>query len=74
PADAPRGDDAADVLARLSSEANHNDIDGALRDVQKLPQDAQAKAADWMATVKARSDALAAARGLASEAANALGK
>jgi hypothetical protein len=74
PADAPRGDDAADVLARLLSEANHNDIDGALRDVQKLPQDAQAKAADWMATVKARSDALAAARGLASEAANALGK
>ena len=74
PADAPRGDDAAGVLTRLSFEANHNDIDGALRDIQKLPQDAQVKAADWMVTVKARNDALAAARALASEAANALGK
>jgi hypothetical protein len=74
PANAPPGDDPADVLARLSFEANRNDIDGALRDLQKLPQTAQQKAADWIATVKARNDALAAARALAGEAADALGK
>lgn len=74
PADAPRGDEPSDVLTRLSFEANHGDVDGALRDLQKLPQSARAKAADWTATVKARNDALAAARALASEAANALGK
>src|SRR3974390_47529 len=74
PADAPRGDDPSDVLSRLSFEANHNDINGALRDVKKLPQAAQQKTADWVASVKARNDALAAARALAGEAANALGR
>ena len=74
PADAPRGDDPSDVLSRLSFEANHNDINGALRDVQKLPQAAQQKTADWFASVKARNDALAVARALADEAANALGR
>ena len=74
PADAPRGDDPSDVLTRLSFEANHNDIDGALRDVQKLPQAAQQKTADWIASVKARNDAIAAAHAFAGEAANALGR
>jgi len=74
PVDAPRGDDPSDVLSRLSFEANHNDINGALRDVQKLPQAAQQKTADWIASVKARNDALAAARAFAGEAANALGR
>ena len=74
PADAPRGDDPSDVLTRLSFEANHNDIDGALRDVQKLPQAAQQKTADWVASVKARNDAIAAAHAFAGEAANALGR
>jgi hypothetical protein len=74
PADAPPGDDASAVLTRLSYEANHNDIDVALRDLQKLPEAAQQKAAGWIATVKARNDALAAARALAGDAANALGR
>jgi outer membrane murein-binding lipoprotein Lpp len=74
PSDAPPGDDPADVLTRLSYEASRNDIGGALRDLQKLPPDAQAKAADWIAAVKARNEALSAARALAGEAANALGK
>jgi hypothetical protein len=74
PADAPRGDDPSDVLTRLSFEANHKDIDAALRDVQKLPQAAQQKTADWIASVKARNDALAAAHAFAGEAANGLGR
>jgi hypothetical protein len=74
PANVPPGDDPSDVLARLSFEASRNDVGGALRDVQKLPQTAQQKAANWIATVKARNDALAAARVLAGEAADALGR
>jgi hypothetical protein len=74
PADAPTGDDPADVLTRLKLEADRADIAGALADMQKLPAPAQQQAADWIATVKARNEALEAARALSTETARALGQ
>jgi len=72
PVNVPSGDQPADVLARLEVEAAHNDIDAAATDVGKLPQAAQAPAKDWLARVKARRAALAAANDLASSSARAL--
>jgi hypothetical protein len=74
PANAPAGDEAADVLTRLKLEADRADIAGALADMQKLPASAQQHAADWIATVKARNEALNAARALSTETARALGQ
>jgi hypothetical protein len=74
PANAPAGDEPADVLTRLKLEADHADIAGALTDIQKLPASAQQQAADWIATVKARNEALNAARALSAETARALGQ
>jgi hypothetical protein len=74
PANAPSGDDPADVLTRLKLEADRADIAAALVDIQKLPASAQQQAADWIATAKARNDALNAARMLSTEAARALGQ
>ena len=73
PVNAPKGDAPSDVLARLKIEAAHSDIDAALNDIAKLPPAAQAKASDWVATAKARREALNAARQLASETAQSLG-
>jgi len=72
PVNVPSGDQPADVLARLEVEAAHNDIDAAATDVGKLPQAAQAPAKDWLARVKARQAALAAANDLAASSARAL--
>ena len=72
PANAPSGDAPADVLARLEVEAAHNDIAAAASDVAKLPEAAQAPAKDWLARVKARQAALAAADELAASSARAL--
>jgi hypothetical protein len=74
PSNAPAGDDAADVLTRLKLEADRADIAGALADIQKLPASAQQQAADWIATVKARNDALDAARALSAQTTRALGE
>jgi hypothetical protein len=72
PVNAPSGDRPADVLARLEVEAAHNDIDAAVTEIGKLPQAAQAPAKDWLARVKARQAALAAANDLAASTARAL--
>jgi hypothetical protein len=72
PATAPSGDQPADVLARLDVEAAHNDIAAAASDVGKLPEAAQAPAKDWLARVKARQAARAAADELAATSARAL--
>jgi hypothetical protein len=74
PANAPAGDDPADVLTRLKIEADRADIAGALNDLQKLPAAAQQQAAEWIATVKARNDALDAARALSAQTTRALGE
>jgi len=73
PVDAPLGDDASAVLARLEVEAAQADIAGALVDLGKLPEAARAPAQGWIAKAKAREAALAAARDLAADASRALG-
>jgi len=72
PATAPSGDQSADVLARLEVEAAHNDIAAGASDIAKLPDAAQAPAKDWLARVKARQAAIAAADDLAASSARTL--
>jgi hypothetical protein len=74
PVDAPPGDDASAVLARLEIEAAHNDINGALSDLGKLPDAARAPAQAWIKKANERQAALTAARAFAVETARALGK
>ena len=72
PANTPSGDQPAEILARLEVEAAHNDVVAAVADIGKLPEAAQAPAKDWLARVKARQAALAAADDLATSSARAL--
>lgn len=72
PLDAPAGDAPADVLARIEVEAAAANIDGARADLAKLPEAARKPAAAWIAKVKARQEALAAARNVAAASARAL--
>ena len=74
PVDAPPGDDASAVLARVEIEAAHSDIDGALADVGKLDAATRAPAQAWIAKAQARQAALVAARQFAADTARALGK
>jgi hypothetical protein len=73
PVDAPAGDDASAVLARLEVETAHADIAGALADLAKLPDATRAPAQAWIAKAKAREAALASVRDFAADAARALG-
>jgi hypothetical protein len=74
PVDAPPGDDSSAVLARVEIAAAHNDIGGALSDLNKLPETSRAPALAWMTKAKERQAALTAARAFADESARALGK
>ena len=74
PLDAPAGDDAAAVLARLDIETTRADIPAALADLERLDPAVRAPAQAWVAKVQARQAALAAARQLAADTARALGK
>jgi hypothetical protein len=74
PVDAPAGDNASAVLARIENEAAHAAIDDALTDLGKLDAAARAPAEGWIEKARARQNALAAARQLASRTAHALGK
>lgn len=74
PAEAPAGDDAAAVLARVENEAAHAAIDEALIDLGKLDAAARVPAQDWIAKAQARQNALAAAHLLASKTAHVLGR
>jgi hypothetical protein len=73
PLDAPPGDDASAVLARIEIDAAKADITGALADLGKLAEATRAPARTWIATAKARQAALAAAQQLAANTARALG-
>jgi len=73
PVEAPAGDAPADVLARIESKAMREDIAGALAELARLPPPVRAPAQAWIARVKARQDALAAAQRFAADAARALG-
>ena len=74
PVDAPPGDDASAVLARIEIDAARADIAAALNDLGKLPDAARAPAQAWIAKAQARQAALTAARAFAVETARALGK
>lgn len=73
PVGAPQGDAPAEVLARIEVEAARADLDGALADLGKLPEAVRAPAQILIGKIKARRQALAAARGVAASAARALG-
>ena len=74
PVDAPVGNDASAVLARVEKEAAGAAIDDALIDLGKLDAATRAPAEAWIAKARARQVALAAARELANNAAHALGR
>ncbi|HEY1474145.1 MAG TPA: hypothetical protein VGF53_08685 [Pseudolabrys sp.] len=73
PVNAPVGDDASAVLARLEIDAATADIPAALADLGKLANATRAPAQGWIAKVQARQAALAAARQYAADTARALG-
>ncbi|HZL40577.1 MAG TPA: hypothetical protein VFC45_09910 [Pseudolabrys sp.] len=73
PVDAPPGDDAAAVLARLEIDAAKADIAAALADLGKLPDATRAPAQAWIVKANERQTALAAARQYAADAARAFG-
>jgi hypothetical protein len=73
PVDAPPGDDASAVLARLEIEAAHADITGALSDLGKLPEAVRASAQAWIKKASECQTALTAARALAVDTARSLG-
>ena len=73
PVDAPVGDDAGAVLARIEIAAAHADIAGALTDLALLPDATRAPAQAWIAKAQARQAALAAARAFAVDTARTLG-
>ena len=74
PVDAPAGDDAAAVLARIEIELARADIPAALADLERLDPAVRAPAQAWIAKAQVRQAALAAARQLAVDTARALGK
>jgi hypothetical protein len=73
PVDAPPGDDAPSVLARIEIDAAKADISAALADINKLDEATRAPAQAWIAEAQARQAALAEARIFAVDAARALG-
>lgn len=73
PLDAPPGDDASAVLARLEIDVAKADIAGSLADLGKLADATRAPAQGWIEKAKARQAALTAARQFAADTAHALG-
>ena len=73
PVDAPPGDDASSVLARIEIDAAKADIPAGLTDLGQLTDAARAPAQVWIAKAKLRQAALAAALRYAADTARALG-
>jgi hypothetical protein len=73
PVDAPPGDNASAVLARIEIAAAKADIPAALADLAKLPDAVRAPAKDWIDKATTRQAALDAARRLAAQTGRALG-
>ena len=73
PADAPAGNDASAVLARIEQSAAQDNIAAALTDIGTLPEAARQVAANWVTRATARQKALDAARDFASGATRNLG-
>jgi hypothetical protein len=70
----PEGDDPAARIARLNADAARGDIDAALAEIAKLPDEARALAEPWANKAGARRAALAESRHIAAEALAALAK
>lgn len=73
PADAPVGNDASAVLARIEQSAVQEDIATALANIGMLPEAARQVAANWVTRAMARQKALDAARDFAAGTTRALG-
>lgn len=73
PADAPTGNDASAVLARIERSAAQENIAAALTDIGTLPEAARQVAANWVTRAMARQKALDAARDFAAGTTRALG-
>jgi len=73
PADAPAGNDASAVLARIEQSAVQEDIAAALANIGMLPEAARQVAANWVTRAMARQKALDAARDFATGTTRALG-
>jgi hypothetical protein len=71
---APVGDDPAALIARLNVDAARDDIDAALAEIAKLPDEARALTDAWAKKAGARRAALAESRHVAAEALAALAK
>ncbi len=74
PVDAPAGNDAAAVTARIEADAGRADIAAALRDIAALPDSAKSVVSAWSKKAEARNAAIAASRQMAADALAALGK
>lgn len=73
PADAPAGNDAAAVLARIEQSAAQDNIAAALADIGTLPEAPRQVAANWVTRATARQKALDAARDFATGTTRNLG-
>ena len=71
---APAGDDPAALIARLSADAARGDIDAALAEIAKLPDEARALTEAWAKKAGARRAALTESRHVAAAALAALAK
>ncbi len=74
PVDAPPGDDASAIIARIDVDARRSDIAAALAEIARLPDAARTLAAPWVKKAEAREAAIAASRRIAADALAALGK
>ena len=74
PVDAPPGDDAGAIIARIDVDARRSDIAAALAEIARLPDPARTLAAPWVKKAEAREAAIAASRRIAADALAALGK
>jgi hypothetical protein len=68
PAGDVAGDDPAAVIDRAEVKARDADVDGALAELQHLPETSRAPFADWIARARARQAALAGAQAYAVQA------
>ncbi len=74
PVDAPPGNDASDVMARIEIATARDDIAAALAEISKLPEAGRQQAANWVMRAQARQKALAAAQQFTDSSARALAK
>jgi hypothetical protein len=74
PVNETTGDDPVAVVSRAEAKAQRGDLGGARADLARLPEPARAPASDWMKQSEMRAAAVEAARKLAANALDALGK